>query len=89
MGVIVYSLPSCTKCAAAKALLKRNNVDFEEFDVKSDKEKAREMVEKRRSARPEGSTDVFFPVLDVEGTVIEGFDKEKILAALKEKGLVE
>jgi glutaredoxin len=89
MAVIVYSLPNCMKCSAAKALLKRKGVAFEEFDVKADREKAREMVEKRRAARPEGSTDVFFPVLDIEGTILEGFDKEKILAALKEKGLLE
>ena len=89
MPVIVYSIPDCAKCAAAKAVLKRYNVSFQEFDVIADKERAREMVEKRRSARTEGSREVQLPVLDIEGIILEGFDREKILAALKEKGLVK
>ncbi|MCX6799291.1 MAG: NrdH-redoxin [Candidatus Diapherotrites archaeon] len=87
MPVIVYSMPNCPKCAAAKAVLKRYNVAFEEYDVVSDKEKAREMVEKRRSVREEGSREVGIPVLDIEGIILEGFDRAKMEAALKEKGL--
>jgi len=89
MRVIVYSLPNCPKCAAAKALLKRYSIPFEEYDVVDDKEKAREMVEKRRSVRPEGSKEVAMPLLDIGGIIIEGFDREKIEAALKEKGLLK
>jgi glutaredoxin len=89
MPAIVYSIPDCAKCAAAKAVLKRYNVPFQEFDVMADKERAREMVEKRRSARAEGSREVQLPVLDIEGIILEGFDREKIMAALKEKGLAK
>ncbi len=84
MGVIVYSMPNCAKCRAAKALLKRLNVEFEEFDVMADKSKAREMIEKRRSVRTEGSTEVSFPVLDINGSIVEGFDREKIEKAVQE-----
>ncbi|MBN2067844.1 MAG: NrdH-redoxin [Candidatus Diapherotrites archaeon] len=89
MGVIVYSLPNCPKCAASKAVLKRHNVPFEEYDVVQDKEKAREMIEKRRSVRPEGSKEVMMPLLDIEGIILEGFNREKIESALKEKGLLK
>ena len=89
MSVIVYSMPHCPKCAAAKAVLKRNKVAFEEFDVAADKEKAREMVEKRRSVREAGEREVMIPVLDIDGIIIEGFDRQKIEQALKEKGLLK
>jgi len=89
MPVIVYSVPDCAKCAAAKAVLKRYGAQFQEFDVMADKDKALEMVEKRRSVRQEGSREVQLPVLDIEGIIIEGFDREKIMAALKEKGLMK
>lgn len=88
MGVIVYSIPGCVKCKAAKALLKRLNVEFEEFDVMADKARAKEMVEKRRTVREEGSREVELPVLDINGTIIGGFKRQKIEEALKEKGLV-
>ena len=83
MGVIVYSVPNCVKCRAAKALLTRVEVQFEEFDVMADKEKAKEMVEKRRAVRTEGSSEVSLPVLDINGTIVEGFDRQKIEEAVK------
>jgi len=89
MSVVVYSIPNCPKCAASKALLRRKGVPFEEFDVSEDKEKAREMIEKRRSVREADSREVMLPVLDIEGIIIEGFEREKIEAALKEKGLLQ
>lgn len=88
MPVIVYSLPNCPKCAAARAVLKRYNVPFEEYDVVEDKEKAREMVEKRRSVRAAGSREVMMPLVDIAGIIIEGFDRQKMEKALREKGLL-
>lgn len=89
MTAIVYSMPHCPKCAAAKAVLKRHSVAFEEFDVTADKERAREMVKKRRSVREAGNREVMLPVLDIDGIVLEGFDRAKIEQALKEKGLLK
>ena len=89
MPVIVYSIPNCVKCRAAKALLDRLGVSFEEFDVMADKERAKEMVEKRRTVRQEGSREVQLPILDVAGTILEGFDRAKIEEAVKEKGLLK
>jgi len=89
MSVIVYSISNCPKCAAAKALLKRKEIPFEEFNAQEDKENAKEMYAKREAAFPDGGKEIMMPVLDIDGKIIEGFDREKILAALKEKGLVE
>ncbi len=88
MSVIVYSISNCPKCSAAKAVLRRKNIAFEEFNIQEDKEKNAEAVKKLENAG--NSTDeISAPVLDIDGIMIQGFDKEKILAALKEKELVE
>ncbi|CAN5117724.1 glutaredoxin 3 [soil metagenome] len=43
--VVVYSGPACPYCTKAKALLDRKNVAYEEFDVKGDYAKLKEMLE--------------------------------------------
>jgi glutaredoxin 3 len=49
--VIVYSGDPCPYCAAAKALLKSKNVEYEEFDIWKDAAKAKEMLQKTNGAR--------------------------------------
>ena len=44
--VTVYSGPACPYCDKAKALLKKKNVSFEEFNVKADVVKLEEMLER-------------------------------------------
>ncbi len=75
--VIVYSTQSCPYCSAAKEFLKENKIDFEAIDVSKDQSKAQEMIEK--------SGQMGVPVLDINGTIIVGFDKEAIKKALKLK----
>ena len=88
MAVIVYTIPNCPKCRAAKALLKRLGVEFEEYDVINDKVRAKEMVEKRRAVRDAGSRDVELPVLDINGKIVEGFKRAEIEEAVKGGGMV-
>ncbi|KPJ67773.1 MAG: glutaredoxin [Coxiella sp. DG_40] len=73
--VIIYTVAGCPKCYSAKEYLKSKNINFEEFDVRKNREKANEMIEKsgQRSA----------PVIDIEGTLIIGFKQEEIENALK------
>ena len=49
--VTVYSGDPCPYCAAAKALLKSKNVEYEEFDIWKDAAKAKEMLQKTNGAR--------------------------------------
>ena len=49
--VTMYSGSPCPYCAAAKAVLKTKNVEIEEFDVRKDKAKAKEMLERTNGAR--------------------------------------
>jgi len=72
----VYSTSTCPHCIALRAYLKEKNVEFENYDVGSDREKAKEMVDK--------SGQMGVPVVDIEGKIIVGFDKEAIS---KELGL--
>ena len=73
-NVTIYSTPTCPWCIRAKQFLKENNVLFTDFDVSSNSEKAEEMTQK--------SGQMGVPVLDIEGTIIVGFDKEKIKQSL-------
>lgn len=72
--VIVYSTPTCPWCIRAKQFLNDNNIPFENYDVSVDQSKAEEMVQKT------GQMGV--PVLDIEGEIITGFDKERIKQTL-------
>ena len=72
--VTVYSTPTCPFCIRAKQFLKENNIQYADIDVSSDQTKAQEMVDR--------SGQMGVPVIDVEGTIIVGFDKDKIKEAL-------
>ena len=72
--VKIYSTPTCPWCMRAKQFLKENNIDFVDYDVSSDQQALEEMV------RISGQMGV--PVVDIEGEIIVGFDKERIKEAL-------
>lgn len=68
--VIVYSTPACPYCIRVKQFLKDNNIEFINYDVSNDQAKAQEMIKK--------SGQMGVPVLDIEGEIITGFEKDKI-----------
>ncbi len=69
-NVAVYSTPTCPFCIRAKQYLKDNNIQFTEYDVGSDPDKAEEMIKK--------SGQMGVPVIEVDDKIVIGFDKEKI-----------
>jgi len=81
MKIKIYSTPQCPWCVLAKNYFKSNNIEFEDFNVAEDQEKAKEMVEI--------SGQMGVPVITIEkenGTdvdVIIGFNKEQIEKAIK------
>ena len=77
MTVKVYSTTSCPWCHKAKDYLKSLKVQFEDINVGEDQDAANEMVEK--------SGQMGVPVLDVNGTIIVGFDRAAIDKALSRK----
>lgn len=72
--VRVYSTPTCPWCYAAKEFLKENNVAFEDVDVSVDQRAAEEMIVKSRQ--------MGVPVIEIDGKMIVGFDKQAIKQAL-------
>ncbi|HBU06536.1 MAG TPA: NrdH-redoxin [Candidatus Magasanikbacteria bacterium] len=74
MNVTVYSTPSCPYCHMAKDYFKDNKVEFVDYNVGEDQDKAQEMIKK--------SGQMGVPVIDIDGTIIVGFDKPKINKAL-------
>lgn len=77
MAVRVYSTPVCPWCHKAKEYLEEKGIKFEDINVAADRDAANEMIEK--------SGQMGVPVLDINGEIIVGFDREQIDAALKKK----
>ena len=75
MNVNVYSTSSCPYCVMVKDYLRQKNVNYSDYDVGNNQEKANEMV------RISGQMGV--PVLDINGSIIVGFNKVAIDKALK------
>jgi glutaredoxin-like YruB-family protein len=73
--VRIYTTPACPPCLAAKTFLQKNGVEFVEISVASDREALIEMIEK--------SGQMSVPVLDIDGKIIFGFDRDAIKRALQ------
>ncbi len=72
--VKVYSTPTCPYCYMAKDFLKENGVQFEDINVAENHAAAHEMIEK--------SGQMGVPVIEINGKMIVGFDREAIKKAL-------
>ncbi|MEK6727997.1 MAG: glutaredoxin domain-containing protein [Candidatus Omnitrophota bacterium] len=74
VNVKIYSTPICPWCMRLKQFLKDNNIIYQDLDVSTNQPASEEMVQK--------SGQMGVPVLDIDGNIIVGFDKEKIKTAL-------
>ena len=73
--VKIYSTSTCPWCMKTKEFLKANNVKYEDVNVGADEKARDEMIKK--------SGQLGVPVIDANGTIIVGFDKESLKKALK------
>lgn len=73
--ITVYSTPTCPYCSAAKDYFDENDIDYTDYDVSSNREKAQEMIEET------GQQGV--PVIQIDGEYIVGFDKDRVEEMLK------
>lgn len=80
-SVIVYSTPWCAFCKTEKQYLEHLGVKFVAKDVEEDLDAKDELLTKTGGA-------VGVPVADIGGVIIRGFDRPKIDATLREKGLL-
>jgi glutaredoxin-like YruB-family protein len=78
--ISIYSADWCAFCHAAMKYLDGLGVPYEEKNVETNMQYAHEAVDK--------SGQMGIPVIDVDGTIIIGFDRPKIDAILRQKKLV-
>ncbi len=71
----VYSTSTCPWCIKLKEFLDEKNVEYEDIDVSTNHEAAKEMMEK--------SGQMGVPQIEINGKIIVGFDKDTIEAELK------
>ena len=74
MKVKVYSTSTCPYCKMAKTYLDEKGVAYDDLDVASDAMARDEMLKK--------SGQMGVPVIDVDGEVIIGFDKERLTSLI-------
>ena len=71
--VEIFTSESCGFCHEAKDFFKENNIEFIEHNISEDFEAKRMLIKK-------GFRSV--PVININGTDIMGFDKEKVSSLL-------
>lgn len=73
----IYSTPFCPYCVTLKDYLKSKKIEFSDIDVSEDEAAREEMVNL--------SGQIGVPVVDIDGKIIVGFDKQEIDNALNLK----
>jgi len=68
--VVVYSVPTCPHCIQAKKYLDEKHIAYINHDVSADQQARKEMVEK--------SGQMGVPVIEIDGKIVIGFDKQDI-----------
>ncbi|OIP66180.1 MAG: NrdH-redoxin [Candidatus Yonathbacteria bacterium CG10_big_fil_rev_8_21_14_0_10_43_136] len=72
--VTIYTTPTCGYCKMAKEFFTENNVNYTEYNVGTDLEKRKEMIEK--------SGQMGVPVIFVGDDMTVGFDKPRLSSLL-------
>lgn len=78
--ITIYGADWCAFCHTAKGYFDKLGIPYVDKNIESDPATAQESVDKS------GQTGI--PVIDIDGTIIIGFDKPKIDSILKDKKLV-
>ncbi len=82
-NILIYTGPSCNFCNAAKRLLERNKLKFNEIDVSSGENIRDEMIKKSKGQRT--IPQIFFGDHHVGGyTELRALEKENKLKKLLE-----
>ncbi|MEI4523648.1 MULTISPECIES: glutaredoxin family protein [Pseudomonas] len=73
-NVVLYATDWCGYCKQTKRFLDSKGIPFKEYDIEKD-------ADARKAYEALGGRGI--PLIDVNGTLIRGFDPDEILAALK------
>lgn len=74
--ITTYTLSWCPHCKALKEYLNAKKIEYENIDVEENEEETEDIIEKTGQSG--------FPIIDIDGEIIIGFDKDKIEILLKE-----
>lgn len=77
-NVTIYTTPTCTYCKMAKEFFKEKGVNYKEFDLMTDVVKREEMRKKMQ----EMGQGLAVPIIDIEGSIMLGFDRKALADAL-------
>ncbi len=66
--ITIYTTPICMYCKMTKEFFKERNIAYKEKDVSGDQTAVEEMIKK--------SGQMGVPVIDIDGKILVGFDKE-------------
>lgn len=69
-NIIIYSTPTCVYCKLAKEYFKSKNINYTEHNVAEDDAAREEMLTK--------SGQMGVPVIDINGTIVVGFNKPEV-----------
>lgn len=72
--VTIYSTPTCHFCHAAKDFFTANSVPFTDYNVATDLEKRKEMIQK--------SGQMGVPVITIDNNLVVGFDEDRLRGLL-------
>ena len=73
-NVVLYSTEWCGYCKQSRRFLDQKGIPYREFDIEKD-------AQARKAYEALGGGGI--PFIDVNGTLIRGYDPQAILAALK------
>lgn len=75
--VKVYSTPACAYCVTLKKFLTEKGIEFDDIDVSEKEKYLKEMIDK--------SGQMGVPVVDIDGHIVVGFNRDKIAELLNIK----
>ncbi len=76
-AITIYSTPTCPFCRQAKDFFATHGVSFTDYNVAEDEARRDEMIEK--------SGQMGVPVIEIDGEIVVGFDKNRLDALLMSK----
>ena len=68
--ITLYTITQCSWCTKVKRYLQQQNIQYNEVNVEEDKAAYDKMVELSKQET--------VPVLDIDGKIVVGFDRDKI-----------
>jgi glutaredoxin 3 len=72
--ITVYFIPGCPYCKSAKEFIKSKEFEFEEINVEDNSDAAEDIIERTGQSG--------FPVIEINGELIIGFDEQEITEKL-------